>query len=66
MTNTQITALRELHESTKQSVLKQRTYTAKEMALKPHTLSRSGDMAETPEGETYIWDARFNHWARWF
>ncbi len=53
-----------MHEDA-ESVVK-RTLTAKEMALRPHSLDRAGNMATCPDGSKWIWDDRFNHWAKWF
>ncbi len=64
MNNAQLTGMRQMHEDTK-SVVK-RTLTAKEMALRPHSLDRAGNMATCPDGSKWIWDDRFNHWAKWF
>lgn len=39
------------------------TYTAKEMALTSHNLSRDGMMATMPNGQVYKWDNFWNVWA---
>jgi hypothetical protein len=38
---------------------------AREMALTPHNLSKSGDIAILEDGRQYIWDARFDQWTLW-
>ena len=63
MNNAQITGMRDLYAGTKNVVREK--YTAKEMALISHNLSKGGDMATTLDGKKYIWDKRFQHWARW-
>jgi hypothetical protein len=63
MNNTQIRAMRELHADIS-SVVK-RTVSAKEMALQSHNLSRDVNMATLANGDVFVWDARFDHWAMW-
>lgn len=52
-------------EAAEFSVFKKPTKTAREMADTPHDLSRNGDLAITKNGDVYVWDVRFNHWAPW-
>jgi len=39
--------------------------TAWEMAETPHSLSRDGNRATTPDGHDWIWDSRFEKWSMW-
>lgn len=63
MNNTQLIGIRELHEET--TKVCKTTYTARQIAEMPHNLSRDGMVATLKDGRTFIWDARFQHWASW-
>jgi hypothetical protein len=39
--------------------------TAREFAMVPHRLVAGGNYAITAGGTHWLWDARFEHWARW-
>lgn len=62
MNQAQLIGMRKLHEST---ICRKPPMSAKEMALVPHRLSKSGDMAILEDGSQYIWDGRFEQWTIW-
>ncbi len=62
MNQAQIRGMRQFHEST---VCRKPPMSAREMALTPHNLSKSGDIAILEDGRQYIWDARFDQWTLW-
>lgn len=49
-----------------EGVLKKPTYGKSEFEKIPHTKSSDGTTAVTKEGHHYVWDERFEHWARTF
>ena len=68
MNNAQLTGIRQMYDDTHgetPSVFKRPSLTAREMALQPHELSRTGDLATLPNGRVYVWDSRYDHWAPW-
>jgi len=62
MNKTQLIGMKKLHEYT---VCRRPPMSAKEMALVPHRLSKSGDIAILENGSQYIWDGRFEQWTIW-
>jgi hypothetical protein len=40
------------------------TLTAREMALRPHSLSRDGETARMPDGSTWHWSNPLKAWVR--
>jgi hypothetical protein len=61
MTVSQLVALRSLHEALFRI---ERTMTAREMAMVPHDLDRTGNRATTRTGEVWCWDERRGMWGR--
>jgi len=65
MNNTQLKGIRNMWEDSK-TVIKHKTLTAKEMALRKHNLSKDGESAVLlSNGSQYVWDQRFRHWVLW-
>ena len=62
MNRAQIQGMRQVHNDA--SIIK-RKMSAKEMALISHSLSKSGDIATDTDGNQWVWDSRFEHWALW-
>lgn len=62
MTHATLTALRNLTETMNAT----ETRTAREMALLPHNLDASGDIATEPNGTRWAWVGKLStgHWAR--
>jgi hypothetical protein len=63
MNATQITAIRNFHESTKAAPA--RYMTAREMALTSHNMSRTGNFATLSTGEKYAWSDTQTLWMYW-
>lgn len=63
MNNTQVVAMRNLW-SDLNTPAQTETYTAREMALIPHNLSKAASIAKTKDGRTFNWSNEREMWIR--